>query len=87
MEKQEMSTRGERGNAYLIFGHKEMQYSAPVDQNLEMALMEVYVSEARIKAYDMLSLYTTARVKPVSRSKSSHIRTTAPLAHVAARWN
>ena len=28
MEKQEMSTRGERGNAYLIFGHKEMQYSA-----------------------------------------------------------
>ena len=23
-----MSTRGERGNAYLIFGHKEMQYSA-----------------------------------------------------------
>ena len=60
---------------------------APVDQNLEMALMEVFVSEVRIKAYDMLSLYTTARVKPVSRSKSSHIRTTAPLAHVAARWN
>ena len=25
MEKQEMSTRGERGNAYLIFVHKEMQ--------------------------------------------------------------
>ena len=42
MEKQEMSTRGERGNAYLIFGHKEMQYSAaPVDQNLEMAPIEV----------------------------------------------
>ena len=60
---------------------------APVDQNLEMALMEVSVSEVRIKAYDMLSLYTTARVKPVSRSKSSQIRTTAPLAHVAARWN
>ena len=36
-----MSTGGERGNAYLIFGHKEMQYSAaPVDQNLEMAMME-----------------------------------------------
>ena len=83
-----MSARGDLGNAYLIFGHKEMQYSAaPVDQNLEMALMEVSVSEVRIKAYDMLSLYTTARVKPVSRSKSSHIRTTAPLAHVAARWN
>ena len=83
-----MGTRGERGNAYLIFGHKEMQYLAtPVDQNLEMALMEVSVSEVRIKAYDMLSLYTTARVKPVSRSRSSHIRTTAPLAHVAARWN
>ena len=83
-----MSTRGELGNAYLIFGHKEMQYSAaPVDQNLEMALMEVSVSEVRIKACDMLSLYTTARVKPVSRSKSSQIRTTAPLAHVAARWD
>ena len=81
-----MSTRGERGNAYLIFEHKEMQDSA-VDQNLEMALMEVSVAEAQIKAYGMLSLYTTARVKPVSRSKSSHIRTTAPLAHVAARWN
>mgnify|MGYP001265968245 FL=1 len=48
-----MSTRGERGNAYLIFGHKEMQYSAtPVDQNLEMALREVSVAEARIKAGD-----------------------------------
>ena len=36
-----MSAGGERGNAYLIFGHKEMQYSAaPVDQALEMALME-----------------------------------------------
>ena len=35
-----MSARGDLGNAYLIFGHKEMQYSAaPVDQNLEMALM------------------------------------------------
>ena len=83
-----MSTRGELGNAYLIFGHKEMQYSAaPVDQNLEMALREVSVAEARIKACDMLSLYTTARVKPVLRCRSSHIRTTAPLAHVAARWN
>ena len=83
-----MSAGGERGNAYLIFGHKEMQYSpAPADQNLEMALMEVYVSEARIQAYDMLSLYTTARVKPVLRCRSSHIRTTAPLAHVAARWD
>ena len=82
-----MSTRGERGNAYLIFGHKEMQYSAPVDQNLEMALREVSVAEARIKAGDMLSLYTTARVKPVLRCRSSQIRTTAPLAHVAARWN
>ena len=82
-----MSTRGERGNAYIIFGHKEMQYPAPADQNLEMALMEVSVSEMWIKACGMLSLYTTARVKPVSRSKSSHIRTTAPLAHVAARWN
>ena len=83
-----MSARGDLGNAYLIFGHKEMQYSAaPVDQNLEMALMEVSVSEVRIKAYDMLSLYTTARVKPVLRCRSSHIRTTAPLAHVAARWD
>ena len=83
-----MSTGGERGNAYLIFGHKEMQYSAtPVDQNLEMALREVSVAEARIKACDMLSLYTTARVKPVLRCRSSQIRTTAPLAHVAARWN
>ena len=82
-----MSARGDLGNAYLIFGHKEMQYSAPVDQNLEMALMEVSVSEVRIKAYDMLSLYTTARVKPVLRCRSSQIRTTAPLAHVAARWN
>ena len=79
-----MSTRGELGNAYLIFGHKEMQYSA-VDQNLEMALREVSVAEARIKACDMLSLYTTARVKPVLRCKSSQIRTTAPLAHLAAR--
>ena len=75
-----MSTRGELGNAYLIFGHKEMQ-------NLEMALREVSVAEARIKACDMLSLYTTARVKPVLRCRSSQIRTTAPLAHVAARWN
>ena len=83
-----MSTRGERGNAYLIFGHKEMQYSpAPVDQNLEMALREVSAAEARIKAGDMLSLYTTARIKPVLRRRSSHIRTTAPLAHVAARWD
>ena len=78
-----MSTRGERGNAYLIFGHKEMQYSpAPVDQNLEMALREVSVAEARIKAGDMLSLYTTARVKTVLRCKSSQIRTIAPLAHL-----
>ena len=83
-----MSTGGERGNAYLIFGHKEMQYSAtPVDQNLEMALRKASVAEARIKACDMLNLYTTARVKPVVRSKSSQIRTTAPKAHVAARWD
>ena len=49
-----MSTRGERGNAYLIFGHKEMQYSAtPEDQNLEMALRKASVAEARIKAFDI----------------------------------
>ena len=83
-----MSTRGERGNAYLIFGHKEMQYSAaPVDQNLEMAPIEVSVSELRIKGSDMLSMYTASCVKPVLRCKSSQIRTTAPLAHVAARWD
>ena len=63
-----MSTRGERGNAYLIFGHKEMQYSF---WSPEMALREVSVAEARIKAGDMLSLYTTARVKPVLRRFSA----------------
>ena len=56
-----MSTRGERGNAYLIFGHKEMRYSpAPVDQNLEMALREVSVAEARIKAGDAKPVHDCA---------------------------
>ena len=53
----------------------------------EASMCKAFAAEALIKACDMLSLYTTARVKPVLRCRSSHIRTTAPLAHVAARWD